>query len=120
MKQDARSAKGAVSATGKHAHHDRKANEPLVVDLHAHEILETTQGMDSLDILQYQLEVFRRTLKEHANERGLKIVFIHGKGEGVLRKAIINELNRHFKGYTYQDASFQEYGYGATLVKVKG
>jgi len=41
------------------------------------------------------------------------------KGEGVLRKAIINELNRHFKGYTYQDASFQEYGYGATLVKVK-
>ena len=120
MKQDARSAKGVVSATGKHAHGGRKTNEPLVVDLHAHEILETTQGMDSLDILQYQLEVFRRTLKEHANERGLKIVFIHGKGEGVLRKAIINELNRHFKGYTYQDASFQEYGYGATLVKVKG
>ena len=118
MKQDARSAKGTVSATGKHAHHDRKTNEPFVVDLHAHEILETTQGMDSLDILQYQLEVFRRTLKEHANERGLKIVFIHGKGEGVLRKAIINELNRHFKGYTYQDASFQEYGYGATLVKI--
>ena len=118
MKQDARSAKGAASGTGKHAHGGRKANDPLVVDLHAHEILETTQGMDSLDILQYQLEVFRRTLKEHANERGLKIVFIHGKGEGVLRKAIINELNRHFKGYTYQDASFQEYGYGATLVKI--
>ena len=108
IKQDARLAKSNVSATGKHAHGDRKANE----------ILETTQGMDSLDILQYQLEVFRRTLKEHANERGLKIVFIHGKGEGVLRKAIINELNRHFKGCTYQDASFQEYGYGATLVKI--
>ena len=118
MKQDVRPSKGNVPTTGKHTHGDRKANEPLVVDLHAHEILETTQGMDSLDILQYQLEVFRRTLKEHANERGLKIVFIHGKGEGVLRKAIINELNRHFKGCTYQDASFQEYGYGATLVKI--
>ncbi len=118
MKQDARSPKGNVPATAKHTHGGRKAGEPLVVDLHAHEILETTQGMDSLDILQYQLEVFRRTMKEHANERGLKIVFIHGKGEGVLRKAIINELNRHFKGCTYQDASFQEYGYGATLVKI--
>ena len=118
MKQDVRTTKGHLSTTDKRAHGDRKTNEPLVVDLHAHEILETTQGMDSLDILQYQLEVFRRTLKEHANERGLKIVFIHGKGEGVLRKAIINELNRHFKTHTYQDASFQEYGYGATLVKI--
>ena len=118
MKHDANSSKNIAAASAKTAHGDRKANEPLVVDLHAHEILETTQGMNSMDILQYQLEVFRRTLKEHAAERGLKIVFIHGKGEGVLRKAIINELNRNFKHCTYQDASFQEYGYGATLVKI--
>ena len=118
MKHDANSSKNIAAASTKTARGDRKPNEPLVVDLHAHEILETTQGMNSMDILQYQLEVFRRTLKEHAAERGLKIVFIHGKGEGVLRKAIINELNRYFKHCTYQDASFQEYGYGATLVKL--
>ena len=118
MKHDANSSKNFAAASAKTARGDRKPNEPLVVDLHAHEILETTQGMNSMDILQYQLEVFRRTLKEHAAERGLKIVFIHGKGEGVLRKAIINELNRYFKQCSYQDASFQEYGYGATLVKL--
>ena len=47
-----------------------------------------------------------------------KIVFIHGKGEGVLRRAIIRELNYRYKKYHFQDASFREYGYGATQVTI--
>ena len=50
---------------------------------------------------------------------GVKIVFIHGKGEGVLRHAVIHELNYRYKNCSYQDASFQEYGYGATQVTIK-
>ena len=46
-------------------------------------------------------------------------MFIHGKGEGVLRHAIINELRYRYKNYPYQDASFQEYGYGATQVTIR-
>jgi len=69
--------------------------------------------------LNYQLDVFRRTLRENANKKGLKVIFIHGKGEGVLRQALINDLKYRFKNYTYQDASFQEYGYGATQVTIK-
>jgi dsDNA-specific endonuclease/ATPase MutS2 len=46
-------------------------------------------------------------------------VFIHGKGDGVLRKAIIDELKRKHSNYRYQDASFQEYGFGATMVTIK-
>ncbi len=94
-------------------------NAPIVVDLHADELLDTTAGMTTLDVLNYQLDVFRNTLKEHAREKGRKVVFIHGKGEGVLRSAIVNELRYRFKGYTYQDASFREYGYGATQVTIK-
>lgn len=97
----------------------RKAGEPVVVDLHADEVLEMTNGMEAADILNYQLDVFRKTLREHANKKGLKIIFIHGKGEGVLRQALINDLRYRFKNYTYQDASFQEYGYGATQVTIK-
>lgn len=97
----------------------RKDGSPMVVDLHADEILETTNGMDATDILNYQLDVFRKTLNEHKNKKGMKIVFIHGKGEGVLRQALINDLRYRFKAYTYQDASFQEYGYGATLVTIR-
>lgn len=97
----------------------RSESDILVVDLHADEILETTQGMEPFDILQYQLEVFRRTLQEHAKNYGQKIIFIHGKGEGVLRKALVTELRRNYKDYLYQDASFREYGYGATQVMIK-
>jgi hypothetical protein len=89
---------------------------PLVIDLHADALLETTQGMSSADILQYQLDTFKKTLEANKKERGKKIVFIHGKGEGVLRRALIHELTYRYKNLRYQDASFQEYGYGATQV----
>jgi len=101
------------------ARKDGSGNEPLVIDLHADEILETTQGMSPVDILNYQLDVFRKTLKDHEKQKGMKIVFIHGKGEGVLRRALINELQYRYKHFTYQDASFMEYGYGATQVTIK-
>lgn len=97
----------------------RKEGGPIIVDLHADEVLETTQGMSATDILNYQLDIFRKTLQEHAKKKGTKIIFIHGKGEGVLRQALINDLRYRFKTYTYQDASFQEYGYGATQVTIK-
>lgn len=94
-------------------------DEPVVVDLHASELLETTAGMSATDILNHQLDVFRKTIDEYKNKIGTKLIFIHGKGEGVLRHAIIHELNYRYKKYHYQDASFQEYGYGATQITIK-
>ncbi len=102
----------------KHAGADGK-DDPLVVDLHAGELLETTAGMSAADILNYQLETFRNTIRQYEKQKGKKIVFIHGKGEGVLRHALVNELRYRFKSCQYQDASFQEYGYGATQVTIK-
>ena len=97
----------------------KKDDGTVVVDLHAEEVLETTAGMNSADILHYQLDVFKKTMEEYKHKKGQKIIFIHGKGEGVLRHAIVHELNYRYKSCTYQDASFQEYGYGATLVTIK-
>jgi len=99
----------------------KKKNESAVieVDLHINQLLETTQGMNSADILNYQMETFHKVLKENAGKKGQKIVFIHGKGEGVLRTAIEKELKTRYKNYQYQDASFQEYGFGATMVKIR-
>ena len=97
----------------------RKDDGTLVVDLHADEVLETTAGMNAADILHYQLDVFKKTMEEYKKSRGQKIVFIHGKGEGVLRQALLQELKYRYKNCTWQDASFREYGYGATQVTVK-
>ena len=97
----------------------KRDSDAEVVDLHADALLETTAGMSPADILNYQLDTFRKTLDKFKTKKGKRIIFIHGKGEGVLRHAIVNELRYKFKTYTYQDASFQEYGYGATQVTIK-
>ena len=98
----------------------RKPNgDIVVVDLHASEVLDSTAGLTNSDILNYQLDVFHRTLEEYKNKKGQKIVFIHGKGDGVLRQAIIQQLKYKYKKYSFQDASFQEYGYGATQVTIR-
>lgn len=105
--------------TSKHQQSKKSNDDLIVVDLHADKLLETTAGMGTTDILNYQLDYFRRTLEENKHNKGRRIVFIHGKGEGVLRHAIVNELRYRYKNYPYQDASFQEYGYGATQVTIR-
>lgn len=97
----------------------KKDDGTVVIDLHADEVLETTAGMNAADILHYQLDVFKKTMAEYKQKKGQKLIFIHGKGEGVLRQAIVHELTYRYKSCTYQDASFQEYGYGATQVTIR-
>jgi len=92
---------------------------PVEVDLHIHELVDTTAGMNNADMLQLQLQTFRDTLDRYKGEKGRKIIFIHGKGDGVLRRAILEELQRKYKSYEYQDASFREYGFGATQVTIR-
>lgn len=91
----------------------------IIVDLHAQEILDSTSGLEPIDILRYQTDFFNKIMKDYGSKAGQKIVFIHGKGEGVLRAAIINELTYRYKRCKYQDASFQEYGFGATMVTIR-
>ena len=75
--------------------------------------------MSSANILNYQIDTFRRVMDENLRNHGQKIVFIHGKGDGVLRHALSKELNYRYKGCRAEDASFARYGYGATEVTIK-
>lgn len=104
----------------KNRRHETPAHDSVIeVDLHASELFETTAGLEPADILNYQIERFSEVMKQNLNHPGQKIVFIHGKGEGVLRQAIMKELNHRFKGHDVQDASFREYGFGATQVTIR-
>jgi hypothetical protein len=91
----------------------------IEVDLHINELLDTTAGLSNAAMLQCQLDKFHEVLAENKNHKGQKIVFIHGKGEGVLRKEIEKLLKTRYKTYFFQDASFREYGFGATMVTIK-
>ncbi len=100
-------------------HQKRNQDDPLVVDLHINELVDSTRGLSSADMLNLQVDRFCKVMDENLRNHGRKIVFIHGKGDGVLRAALLKELNYRYKGHDVQDASFQEYGYGATQVKIK-
>ncbi len=96
-----------------------KRNEILEIDLHIDELLDNTNGLSSVDILKYQLEKFNEVMSEYLKKKGQKIVFIHGKGNGILKNAILKELKLKYKSVYSQDASFREYGYGATMITIK-
>lgn len=91
-------------------------NGIIEVDLHIHNLMDNTAGMDNAAMLRRQMEVFEETMQSYLKAKNQKIVFIHGKGEGVLRKSILDEVKRKYKACETQDASFQRYGFGATMV----
>ncbi|MFY0629684.1 MAG: DNA mismatch repair protein MutS [Flavobacteriaceae bacterium] len=88
----------------------------LEVDLHIHQLVKKTRGMDNFDMLSLQIETAKRKLEYAISKKIPKVIFIHGVGEGVLK----NELIYLFKRYPldYYEASYQKYGMGATEVYI--
>ncbi|KAA6316775.1 Endonuclease MutS2 [termite gut metagenome] len=97
----------------------RERSNILEIDLHINALLDNTTRMENKDILEYQLDKFHQVMEEYKGKREQKIVFIHGKGDGILRKKLIDELKRKYSTCKFQDASFKEYGFGATMVTIK-
>lgn len=93
-------------------------NPILEIDLHINELVDNTNGLSRLDMLNLQMETFHRVMKENIKHHGKKIVFIHGKGEGVLRAEIEKTLRKQYPKCKFYDASFQQYGFGATQVVI--
>ena len=89
------------------------------IDLHIQELLEDTNGMANHEMLEVQIGRFRNELETAIVNGTRRIVFIHGIGNGTLKQELRKELTSKFKKYYFQDASFKEYGYGATMVILK-
>ncbi len=96
----------------------RKVLPLIEVDLHIGELTDSLVGMEPKDMLELQLSAVRKHMKANSGRIGQKLVFIHGKGEGVLRKAVLDLLKKEYPKAELQDASFREYGFGATLVTI--
>lgn len=94
-------------------------NQLVEIDLHIHELIDDEKGLSRKDKLDLQMKHFTEELEKAINNTKVKkIVFIHGKGEGVLKNEIHNRLKRKYKELDFQDASFREYGFGATMIFV--
>ena len=89
------------------------------VDLHIEMIIDDTGGMGAGEMFRLQVDRFRTSLEGAIRARQKKIVYIHGTGEGKLKHEIRRIIDREYPDCRYQDASFREYGYGATMVIIK-
>ncbi len=103
--------KAAVSKQKK-----ERFEEEKVIDLHIHELIDDERGLENSEILQIQLDKFEEELQAAAKTPTKRIVFIHGVGNGRLKLDLRKKLDRKYSKYRFQDASFAEYGWGATLV----
>ncbi len=93
-----------------------KHTDEVVVDLHITELLDNTEGLSNREILELQKDKVETEMNRAISNSVKRIVFIHGVGQGVLKQEVAKLLKRKFKKYYFQDASFKEYGYGATMV----
>lgn len=97
----------------------RRDDEIIEVDLHIHELLDNPAGLSNKEILDIQLEKVKNEMQSAIQSRAKRIVFIHGVGQGVLKQEVARLLKSKFPKYRFQDASFKEYGYGATMVMLR-
>ncbi len=97
----------------------KKTAEIVEVDLHIQELLDDTTGLSKKEMLDIQLEKVESEMRAAIQANVKRIVFIHGLGQGVLKQEVIKLLQSKFSKYYFQDASFKEYGYGATMVILK-
>ncbi|MEA4948325.1 MAG: DUF2027 domain-containing protein [Petrimonas sp.] len=98
----------------------RKEKDPVIeVDLHINQLIDSQEGMNNAEILEFQLRKFNEVMQENLKRKGQNIVFIHGKGDGVLKNALLKEIRNRYKNCYSQDASFSKYGFGATMVTIR-
>lgn len=91
----------------------------IEIDLHIEAIVDTHSGLSNSEIIDIQLGRFETSLNTAINSKAKKIVFIHGVGNGRLKQEVQKKLERKYPDLRFQDASFREYGFGATMVYLK-
>jgi dsDNA-specific endonuclease/ATPase MutS2 len=83
----------------------------LEVDLHIEKLTKSWKSLDSYDILELQMQTAKRQIDFALSKQISTLIFIHGHGEGVLKKELEYLLNK-YKNASYSEASFRKYGMG--------
>jgi dsDNA-specific endonuclease/ATPase MutS2 len=103
---------------GKNALVQEFPRPPREIDLHIEKLSKEHEFMSNSEMLKLQMEVFERNLN-YAIASGMdEISFIHGIGNGVLKKEIHKYLSQLGNIKYFQDTQKSRFGYGATLVRI--
>ena len=91
---------------------------PRFIDLHIEELHPDPDKLSNSEKMRIQLEVFEKNLNQALASGMDEITFIHGLGNGVLRKEIHKRLSQLGNIKYFQDTQKDQWGYGATLVRI--
>lgn len=97
----------------------RSAAGEAVIDLHIGELIDNIAGLSSRDMFNIQMDYFKKTLDSAMRNDYVKVTYIHGVGNGVLKNAIVQALN-DFEEVGQRMASMQKFGVGAIDILIKG
>ena len=93
---------------------------PHELDLHLEALRpEGAADLSNTAMLRLQLDAFEDALSRALATNMHEIIFIHGAGNGVLRKEIHRQLSRNKDIKFFEEAQKEKFGYGATLVRLK-
>ncbi len=87
------------------------------VDLHISSLVDDYSRLKNHEILAIQTRYFSSCLDSALENHYYRIFFIHGIGNGTLKKAILGMLTE-FGGLDCHDAPFEHYGAGALEVTI--
>jgi DNA-nicking Smr family endonuclease len=92
---------------------DQYGNDEFIeIDLHIQALYDAYDELTPPQIISIQMNAFIRELNVAIQKKAKKLIVIHGKGKGVLKREISIELYQNYPELIQQDASFNEYGYG--------
>jgi hypothetical protein len=91
-----------------------KSDNTAEVDMHIWEFEENYSKLNPNEIFKIQMNYFNKCLDSALANKIPKVVFIHGVGNGSLKKEIRNKLQLEYPEIEVYDASIAKYGIGAT------
>ncbi|MDZ4822309.1 MAG: Smr/MutS family protein [Flavobacteriales bacterium] len=97
----------------------KRKGETMEVDLHIHALLDNHRNMTNSEIVEVQIIHFERMLRIAEKKKIPRCIFIHGVGQGVLRAEIRKLITQYYPNASFMDASYTQYGYGATEVRLR-
>jgi hypothetical protein len=92
--------------------------QPREIDLHINKLIDSVVGLSNTEILTLQLNTFRKEMGQSIRSNEREIIFIHGIGNGTLKSELRKVAEREYNWCSQEDASFKEYGFGATRIRI--
>ena len=88
------------------------------VDLHVENLIGSTKGMSSGDIMHLQMRHFETYMNKAIRLGVPKVFVIHGLGKGRLKKEITRWLDENPYVISHKNEYHHRFGYGATEVEL--